>query len=69
LIIFVVLKLTDNIDWSWIWVLAPFWIPLGIALVVLLFGVLFGGVSNMIGYAKKQKAADALRKERENHRW
>lgn len=25
--IFVVLKLTDNIDWSWWWVLAPLWAP------------------------------------------
>lgn len=30
----VLLKVTDNIDWSWVWVLAPFWIPLGIALLV-----------------------------------
>jgi len=27
LIIFVVLKLTDNIDWNWWWVLSPIWIP------------------------------------------
>lgn len=27
LIVFVVLKLVGVIDWSWIWVLAPFWIP------------------------------------------
>ena len=26
--IFVVLKLTDNIDWSWIYVLSPIWIPI-----------------------------------------
>ena len=25
-IIFVVLKLTDHIDWSWWWVTSPFWI-------------------------------------------
>lgn len=25
-LIFIVLKLTGNIDWSWLWVLAPFWI-------------------------------------------
>lgn len=33
-IIFLVLKLTDNIDWSWWWVTAPLWIPVGIILVV-----------------------------------
>jgi ABC-type antimicrobial peptide transport system permease subunit len=32
LIVFVVLKLTGNIDWSWVWVLSPLWIPIGIAL-------------------------------------
>ena len=31
---FVVLKLTDHIDWSWWWVLAPFWIPLAVLLVI-----------------------------------
>ena len=39
LIIFVVLKLTHNIDWSWWWVLSPLWIPLSLYLVfvVILF--------------------------------
>jgi hypothetical protein len=27
-LIFITLKLTGNIGWSWTWVLAPFWIPL-----------------------------------------
>ena len=36
-IAFIVLKLCKVIDWSWLWVLAPFWIPLAILLVVLLF--------------------------------
>ena len=29
-IIFLILKLTQAIDWSWIWVFAPLWIPLAI---------------------------------------
>ena len=33
LLIFVTLKLTDQIEWSWIWVLAPFWIPISIGLL------------------------------------
>lgn len=32
---FIVLKLTHVIAWSWLWVLAPFWIPLAILLLVL----------------------------------
>jgi hypothetical protein len=27
-LIFLTLKLTHNIDWSWWWVFAPLWIPL-----------------------------------------
>lgn len=34
LIIFIVLKLTGNINWSWVWVLSPFWIPLGILIII-----------------------------------
>lgn len=33
---FIVLKLTGVISWSWLWVLSPFWIPLGIALAIAL---------------------------------
>jgi len=33
---FIVLKLTDVIEWSWLWVLAPIWIPAAIVLVILL---------------------------------
>lgn len=41
-VVFVVLKLTDNIDWSWWWVLAPIWIPLSIFFVLVIsIGVLF----------------------------
>ena len=37
-IVFITLKLTGYIDWSWWWVLSPFWIPLAIFFGVLLFG-------------------------------
>jgi hypothetical protein len=33
-----VLKLTDNIDWSWWWVTSPLWIP---ALLVGAFALVF----------------------------
>lgn len=40
-IIFLILKLTNNIDWSWWWVTSPLWIPvaLGFSLIVILFFV------------------------------
>ena len=45
-LIFITLKLTGYITWSWLWVLAPFWIPLAIALFIFLLiavGVAAGG--------------------------
>lgn len=36
-LIFIVLKCTDNIDWSWWWVLAPTWIPVALFVVVAIF--------------------------------
>lgn len=33
-ILFVGLKLTDVVDWSWVWVAAPFWIPLVITVLI-----------------------------------
>lgn len=41
-LIFMVLKLTNYIDWSWWWVTAPLWIPLLIILGVLaVIGIAF----------------------------
>ena len=40
---FIVLKVTHLIDWPWVWVLAPIWIPVGIvlaAIVIVLIVVL-----------------------------
>ena len=34
-LLFVVLKLTNNIDWSWWWVLSPLWINLIIVIAFL----------------------------------
>lgn len=36
LILFIGLKLAGVINWSWIWVLAPMWIPLGIWVITVL---------------------------------
>jgi uncharacterized membrane protein len=41
-IVFLVLKLTDTIDWSWWWVTSPLWIPLVVIGVLL---VLLGAVN------------------------
>ncbi len=37
-LIFLVLKLTGYINWSWFWVTSPLWIPL--AMLIFVFGFL-----------------------------
>lgn len=39
-IVFVVLKMVGVINWSWVWVLAPTWISLGITIVVVLIALI-----------------------------
>ena len=38
-ILFIALKLLNQITWSWWWVLSPIWIPAAI-IFILLFGIL-----------------------------
>ena len=39
-LLFLGLKLTDNIDWSWWWITSPLWIPLALCLPLLVgFGL------------------------------
>lgn len=47
-LIFLVLKLTNNISWSWILVLSPIWIS--IILIILIFGIIL-----VAGRIKKRK--------------
>ena len=42
-IVFLILKLTNTIDWSWWWVTSPLWIPVALGIVILgVVGVLMG---------------------------
>lgn len=41
-IVFIILKLCNVIDWSWIWVMAPLWIWAGVlAVIFLLMGLAY----------------------------
>ena len=40
-IVFITLKLTDYIDWSWWWVLSPLWIPFAIIVLVIVLLAMF----------------------------
>ena len=43
-VLFVGLKLTNFITWSWIWVLAPVWIPIAVGLGIALIALIFMGI-------------------------
>lgn len=59
-LLFLALKLTGYIDWSWWWVTAPIWLPAAVFLVAaLLFGVI-GLVVRMLE-TPQEKAARMLR--------
>lgn len=40
-IVFIVLRLTNVIDWDWWWVLAPLWVPLAIVLLVVVIAAIY----------------------------
>lgn len=42
---FIVLKLTGYIQWSWLWVLAPFWGGIALAVALLFLAVVYGFLS------------------------
>jgi hypothetical protein len=39
-VVFLILKLTGNIDWSWWWVTSPLWIPFAIVIVFIILGII-----------------------------
>ena len=40
-ILFIGLKLTGYIAWSWWWVLAPLWVPIALALAVIVMAAMW----------------------------
>lgn len=43
-ILFVILKITGVIDWSLIWVLLPFWIPIPVGIVFFIVAALIATI-------------------------
>lgn len=58
-IVFLVLKLTSVISWSWWWITAPIWMPIGITLAIYTI-LFFIGVSITI----VEKITDKRRRDR-----
>ena len=49
-IVFLVLKLTNHIDWSWWWVTSPLWIPVVLVVSVFLIGILFAWLDSLLKF-------------------
>jgi len=48
-ITFLVLKLTNAIDWSWWWITAPLWIPTAIVLTLVLIILVVAFIGALLG--------------------
>jgi hypothetical protein len=46
-LIFLTLKLVDKIDWSWLWVTSPLWIPFAIMGIVFMGAVAAAGLAHV----------------------
>lgn len=44
-IVFITLKLIGTIDWPWVWVLSPIWIPIALVTAIVSIAVLIVGFS------------------------
>lgn len=47
-LIFIILKLCGIINWSWIWVLAPSWIPIFLAIAIIIVAIFIGIIKKEI---------------------
>ncbi len=62
-VVFLVLKLTGNIDWSWLWVTSPLWIP-----IVFLLCIVFGAILVVMLLLIFGFSPDDLKKRLERYR-
>ena len=47
-IVFITLKLIGTIDWPWIWVLSPLWIPIALVIFILLIQMTIVTINTLI---------------------
>jgi uncharacterized membrane protein len=59
-IVFLVLKLTGVIDWSWWWVTSPLWLAvLAVVAALVLVGVVGYGIYRIVKHVHKKRSAQA----------
>jgi hypothetical protein len=65
-LLFIGLKLTGYIGWSWIWVLSPLWLPivavLAVAVVIVVLTVLGYGLAAGVRAIVRKRKHNALKK-------
>lgn len=70
-VVFLVLKLTGNIDWSWWWVFSPYWIPFVLfiagAAAVFIIAVIVAAVKTLKP-KKSRVVKPEVRKNLDNYR-
>lgn len=54
--IFITLKLLGKIDWSWVWVLSPIWIPFVLVVIIFVIVCLVNLVWNLIDNVQEKQA-------------
>ena len=54
-IVFITLKLTGHIDWSWWWVLAPFWGPFALIAIIGLLALIVIGIGELMGGRRQNR--------------
>lgn len=57
-LLFLALRLTDQIDWAWYWVASPLWMPLALALVCFLVVLPIVAVAHLIDRRAIRKARE-----------
>ena len=62
-LVFLVLKLTKVIAWSWWWVTAPLWIPVCLVVAIIVIALIIYGVGRLF-----EKIGDARRNRDYNRR-
>lgn len=53
-VLFLVLKLCHVINWPWLWVSSPVWIPMGVFAVSFVAGFIAAGLEKLIKFMEKK---------------
>lgn len=54
-LLFIGLKLTNTIDWSWFWVLSPIWIPFTLVIALIAIAALALSIDKVIIRVKNKR--------------